>query len=104
MEPCWESLPTVAYRALARAIDGIGSDQHVERLVDLIRELVPHDLVTVTRYSMTQRPEFVSHRNFSDEMVQRYLAIYYLHDPFFHFGGVIAGRAWCRSRALPGRM
>jgi hypothetical protein len=42
------------------------SDQHVERMVDLIRELVPQDLVTVTRYSTTQRPEFVSHRNFSD--------------------------------------
>ena len=71
--------------ALARAIAGIGSDQHVERMVDLIRELVPQDLVTVTRYSTTQRPEFVSHRNFSDAMVQRYLEIYYLHDPFFHF-------------------
>ncbi len=71
--------------ALARAIAGIGSDQHVERMVDLIRELVPQDLVTVTRYSTTQRPEFVSHRNFSDAMVARYLEIYYLHDPFFHF-------------------
>ncbi|HEX3217546.1 MAG TPA: helix-turn-helix transcriptional regulator [Aestuariivirgaceae bacterium] len=71
--------------ALARAIAGIGSDQHVERMVDLIRELVPQDLVTVTRYSTTQRPEFVSHRNFSDAMVKRYLEIYYLHDPFFDF-------------------
>jgi DNA-binding CsgD family transcriptional regulator len=71
--------------ALARAIAGIGSDRHVERMVDLIRELVPQDLVTVTRYSTTQRPEFIAHRNFSDEMVARYLEIYYLHDPFFHF-------------------
>src|SRR5262245_55765436 len=95
--------------ALARAIAGIGSDQHVERMVDLIRELVPQDLVTVTRYSTTQRPEFVSHRNFSDAMVARYLEIYYLHDPFFHFwrrrqrAGVVplktlAGRAWNRGR------
>ena len=36
--------------ALARAIAGIGSDSHVECMVDLIRELVPQDLVTVTRY------------------------------------------------------
>jgi DNA-binding CsgD family transcriptional regulator len=71
--------------ALARAIAGIGSDSHVECMVDLIRELVPQDLVTVTRYSTTQRPEFVSHRNFSDAMVKRYLEIYYLHDPFFDF-------------------
>ena len=79
--------------ALARVIAGIGSEQHIERMVDLIRELVPHDLVTVTRYSTTQRPEFVSHRNFSDAMVARYLEIYYLYDPFFHF--------W-RQRQRPG--
>ena len=43
------------YRApLARAIAAIGTDQHVEWLIDLIRELVPQDLVTVTRYSTTQ--------------------------------------------------
>jgi DNA-binding CsgD family transcriptional regulator len=71
--------------ALARAIAGVGSEQHIERMVDLLRELVPQDLVTVTRYSTTQRPEFVSHRNFSDAMVERYLEIYYLYDPFFHF-------------------
>jgi DNA-binding CsgD family transcriptional regulator len=79
--------------ALARAIAGIGSEQHIERMVDLVRELVPQDLVTVTRYSTTQRPEFVSHRNFSDAMVARYLEIYYLYDPFFHY--------W-RGRQRPG--
>jgi DNA-binding CsgD family transcriptional regulator len=79
--------------ALARAIAGIGSDHHIERMVDLVRELVPQDLVTVTRYSTSQRPEFVSHRNFSDAMVGRYLEVYYLYDPFFHF--------W-RERQRPG--
>ena len=90
--------------ALARAIAGIGSDQHVERLVDLIRELVPQDLVTVTRYSTTQRPEFVSHRNFSDAMVKRYLEIYICMTRSSIFGCAIAVREWCRSRALPVRM
>src|SRR5438067_7291719 len=71
--------------ALARAIAGIGSDQHVERMVDLIRELVPQDLVTVARYSTTQRPEFVSHRNFSDELVRKYLDVYYVYDPFYEY-------------------
>jgi DNA-binding CsgD family transcriptional regulator len=82
--------------ALAGAIAGIGSDRHVDRMVDLIRELVPQDLVTVTRYSTTQRPEFIAHRNFSDEMVARYLDIYYLHDPFFHYW-----RRHCRPGVVP---
>ena len=70
-------------KAFAEAIGGVGSDDHVDRLVDLIGELVPHDLITVVRYSATQRPEFVSHRNFSDEMVRKYLDIYYVYDPFY---------------------
>jgi len=68
---------------LAGAIAAIGTDQHVDRLIDLIGAEVPHDLVTVTRYSATQTPEFVKHRRFSDEMVRRYLAIYYVYDPFY---------------------
>jgi DNA-binding CsgD family transcriptional regulator len=70
-------------RALAGAIAGVGSNSHVDRLVDLIGTLVPHDLITIVRYSATQRPEFVSHRNFSDLMVRKYLDIYYVYDPFY---------------------
>lgn len=70
-------------KVLAEAISGVGSNDHVERLVDLIGTLVPHDLVTIVRYSATQRPEFVSHRNFSDLMVRKYLDIYYVYDPFY---------------------
>lgn len=70
-------------KALADAISGVGSNTHVERLVDLIGALVPHDLITIVRYSATQRPEFVSHRNFSDAMVRKYLDIYYVYDPFY---------------------
>jgi DNA-binding CsgD family transcriptional regulator len=69
--------------ALVRAISGTGSEDHVDRLIDLIGEVVPQDLVTVTRYSTTQRPEFVSHRNYSDEMVRKYLEVYYVYDPFY---------------------
>jgi DNA-binding CsgD family transcriptional regulator len=71
--------------ALAKAISGTGSDAHVDRLVDLIGELVPQDLVTVARYSTTHRPEFVLHRNFSEEMVRKYLDIYYVYDPFYKY-------------------
>lgn len=61
---------------------GVGSNDHVDYLVDLIGTLVPHDLMTIVRYSTTQRPEFVSHRNFSDAMVRKYLG-YYVYDPFY---------------------
>ncbi len=70
-------------KALAAAISGVGSDDHVDRLGDLIGAIVPHDLMTIVRYSVTQRPEFVSHRNFSDAMVRKYLDIYYVYDPFY---------------------
>ena len=80
-------------QALVAAIDAVGTDRHGERLADLVATLVPHDLVTVVRYSVTERPEFVSHRNYSDEMVGRYLEAYYPYDPFY--------RQW-RERQAPG--
>jgi DNA-binding CsgD family transcriptional regulator len=76
------SVNNAVINALVRAILGTGSEDHVERLVDLIGALVGHDRVTVARYSVTQRPEFVLHRNFSNEMVEKYLEIYYPYDPF----------------------
>ena len=69
--------------ALAAAIAAIGSETHVDRLIDLIGALVDHDRVTVVRYSSSQRPEFVSHRNYSDAMVAKYLETYYVYDPFY---------------------
>lgn len=83
----------IAQRALVAAIDGVGSEHHVDRLVDFIASLVPHDLVTVVRYSVKERPEFVLHRNYSDEMIAKYLAVYYPYDPFY--------RQW-RERQVPG--
>jgi DNA-binding CsgD family transcriptional regulator len=68
---------------LARAIGGTGSRQHVNQLIDLIGSEVRHDRVTVVRYSTSQRPEFISHRNYSDAMVSKYLENYYVHDPFY---------------------
>jgi DNA-binding CsgD family transcriptional regulator len=70
--------------ALAASIDAVGSDSHVDRLTDLIAALAPHDLVTVVRYSVSERPEFVSHRNYSEEMIAAYLERYYPYDPFYH--------------------
>lgn len=78
--------------ALARAIQSAGSARHIDHLIDVIGADIPHDLVTVTRYSATKMPEFVKHRRFSDAMVERYLASYYVFDPFYAH--------WRRQRQL----
>jgi DNA-binding CsgD family transcriptional regulator len=80
------------WEPLAKAIAATGTDDHVDRLIDLIGADIPHDLVTVTRYSATKVPEFVKHRRFSDEMVRRYLDNYYVFDPFY--------ASWRRERRL----
>jgi DNA-binding CsgD family transcriptional regulator len=71
------------WQSLAEAIAATGTENHVDRLIDVIGALVAHDLITVTRYSATHKPEFVKHRRFSDEMVRRYLENYYVYDPFY---------------------
>jgi DNA-binding CsgD family transcriptional regulator len=73
------------WKQLANAIAATGTNEHVDRLIDLIGVDIPHDLVTVTRYSATSMPEFVKHRRFSDEMVRRYLENYYVYDPFYAY-------------------
>ena len=48
--------------------------------------------MTVTRYSTRAPPEFLTHRNFDDALVRRYLDVYYPYDPFYGY--------WCaRERA-----
>lgn len=77
----------------ARAIAAAGTGAQLDALIDLIGAEVPHDLVTVTRYSVTAAPEFVKHRHFSDAMVERYLANYAAFDPF---------HAWWQRERRPG--
>ena len=81
------------WNALAEAIGSVGTNAHIDRLIDLIGADIEHDLVTVTRYSATRTPQFVKHRRFSDAMVERYLASYYAFDPFY---------AWWRREQKPG--
>jgi DNA-binding CsgD family transcriptional regulator len=81
---------TEFWKTLADAISATATDNHVDRLIDMIGAVVPQDLITVTRYSATRRPEFVKpqfikHRRYSDEMVERYLQTYYVFDPFYAF-------------------
>ncbi|TWG97314.1 Response regulator containing a CheY-like receiver domain and an HTH DNA-binding domain [Mesorhizobium sp. J18] len=73
------------WQPLADAIAATGTNQHIDRLIDSISAFVPHDLITVTRYSASSKPEFVKHRRFSDEMVRRYLDDYYVYDPFYAY-------------------
>jgi DNA-binding CsgD family transcriptional regulator len=81
------------WTALAAAIGAAGTEDHIDRLIDLIGADIEHELVTVTRYSATKTPQFVKHRRFSDRMVERYLADYYAFDPFY---------AWWRRERTPG--
>jgi DNA-binding CsgD family transcriptional regulator len=73
------------WKVLTEAITATGTDSHVDRLIDMIGAVVPQDLITVTRYSATRKPEFVKHRRYSDEMVGRYLDTYYVFDPFYAY-------------------
>jgi DNA-binding CsgD family transcriptional regulator len=68
---------------LIAALNAVGTPEYLPRLIDLVGSLAAHDRITVTRYSVHARPEFLTHRNFSDALVQRYLAVYYPYDPFY---------------------
>lgn len=71
------------WKTIAQAIVATGTEWHVERLIDTICADMPFDIVTVARYSKSRAPEFVAHRNFSNQMIERYLSEYYIFDPFY---------------------
>lgn len=73
------------WKTLADAIMATATEDHVDKLIDMIGSVAPQDLITVTRYSATRKPEFVMHRGYSDEMVARYLDTYYVFDPFYAY-------------------
>lgn len=75
-------LPVAVVADLAAILDAAGGPDYLSRLLDGIGGLVPYDRITVTRYIVGARPEFLAHRNFSDVLVQRYLETYYRYDPF----------------------
>lgn len=77
-----EIKPAPTWDRIAAAMAAAGSEGYLAGLVDLAGSLVPHDRVTVTRYIAGRRPEFITHRNFSDELARRYLEVYYPFDPF----------------------
>ncbi|MBW7921422.1 MAG: helix-turn-helix transcriptional regulator [Rubellimicrobium sp.] len=76
-------LPERIIGPLTDAIGAIAGPAHLDRLIDLVAATLPHDKVTVVRYSATMRPEFVSWRNYSAALVEKYLEQYYRFDPFY---------------------
>lgn len=72
----------IGWEELARLLEVAGKKEYVAALVDLVGSLVSHDRMTVTRYVVDARPEFLAHRNFSDQLARRYLETYYPFDPF----------------------
>jgi DNA-binding CsgD family transcriptional regulator len=97
------------WQTFAAAIAATGTDDHVDRLIDMIDAVVSPDLVTVTRYSATHRPQFVKHRGYSEAMVARYLETYYVFDPFYaHWrngrqAGVVPLKGLANDRMKRGR-
>lgn len=76
---------TLPAKALAAALGAVGTPDYLARFIDLIGALAPHDRVTAVRYSTEARPQFLTHRNFSDELARRYLDAYYPYDPFYAY-------------------
>ncbi len=83
----------MGFDQITGAVSAAGTDGYVARLVDFVGSIAPHDRITVARYTSQARPEFVTHRNFSAALVERYLAVYYAYDPF---------DAYWRDRQHPG--
>lgn len=77
------TVPSPIIEPLTAAIAAAGGPEHLDRLIDLVAASVAHDKVTVVRYSATQRPEFVSWRNYSAALVTKYLEHFYVYDPFY---------------------
>jgi DNA-binding CsgD family transcriptional regulator len=74
---------------LTSLLRAAGSQEYLGQLIDFIGEIVPHDRVTVTRYSTEKLPEFLTYRNFDAALVKRYLDVYYPYDPFYGY--------WCEK-------
>ncbi|MDP9138385.1 MAG: helix-turn-helix transcriptional regulator [Pseudomonadota bacterium] len=85
--------PIHAAPELISLLRSAGTPDYLGELIDCIAGFAAHDRVTVTRYSTQKQPEFLTHRNFNDELVRRYLEVYYPYDPFYGF--------WC-AKERPG--
>jgi DNA-binding CsgD family transcriptional regulator len=91
---------------LCAASEPVSFNDHVERLVALVSALLPHDGVTVVRYSSVFQPEFLSLGCYPHDAVERYLSTFYVFDPFYaHWyavrkPGIVTLKPW-RNRRPP---
>lgn len=70
---------------IGRAAQAAGTDQFYAALLAVYRRLARHDIVTVVRYNRFSKPNFLFHREYSDELVTAYLDRFYELDPFHHY-------------------
>ena len=70
--------------ALGDLVQAISRPDFAELLLGFVGTLVANDFTTMTRYSRFSKPDYVIHsKNYSTELVSRYLESYYRFDPFF---------------------
>ncbi len=70
-------------RGLEAVSQALGSATFEQRLADFLGQMIPHDMMTIARYSVVGPPEFLAHTaNYPSELVQRYLELYHLFDPY----------------------
>lgn len=67
------------------AAQAAGTDHFYSALLGVYRRLARHSMVTVVRYNRFSKPNFLFHREYSDEMVRAYLDRFYELDPFHHY-------------------
>lgn len=62
-----------------------GTECFYPALLRVYGRLAQHAIITVVRYNRFSKPDFLFHRNFSDELVQVYLDGFFELDPFYHY-------------------
>lgn len=82
--PAIEQLEEIATE-LGEAARAVGSDGFYDALLRVYRQLAAHNLVTVVRYNRFSKPNFLFHRDYSDELAEAYLDRFYELDPFHHY-------------------
>lgn len=70
---------------VGEAARAVGTERFYDALLAVYRRLVRHQLVTVVRYKRFSKPDFLFHRDYSDELANAYLDRFYELDPFHHY-------------------
>ncbi len=72
--------------SLGGATSALGTETFERQLADFLGHMISHDMMTIARYSAVGAPQFLAHSaNYSPELVQRYLDLYHLFDPYAEY-------------------